>query len=215
MDAFYHIVNRGVDKRSIVEDDEDRVRFVHDLYMLNDREQVNPNHRFKSEVSSREPLVKIHTWCLRSNHYHMLVSEEIDGGISQFMRKLNMGYAKYFNNKYERSGYLWQGVYRKVLIDRDAHFIYIPFYIHLNPLDLKFPEWRLGKIRDVKRALEYLRSYRWSSYLDYQGEKNFPSIIDPELLGDSLGSSARQQKEITSLICDTEGIVGRLEARLE
>src|SRR3989344_9023548 len=136
MPELYHVMNRGVDKRSIVEDDEDRIRFVHNLFMLNNKNRVDPNHRFKGDTVSRELAITIHAWCLMPNHYHLLVSEIQEGSLSLFMRKLNMGYAKYFNEKYHRTGYLWQGVFRKINVQRDAHFLHIPYYIHLNPLDL-------------------------------------------------------------------------------
>src|SRR3989344_7268388 len=149
---LYHLLNRGVEKREVALDDSDRLRFVHDLFVFNDSNHVDPNHRlrdFYMASAAREPLVDIHAFCLMGNHYHLLVSEREDGGISTFMRKLNMGYAKYFNEKYRRSGLLWQGRYRKRLITRDAHFLYIPLYIHLNPLDYLSREWRKGKIKNV------------------------------------------------------------------
>ena len=70
------------------------------------------------------------------NHYHLLLSERREGGISDFMRKVNVGYAKFFNEKYKRTGTLFQGRTKKVLVDSDAHFLHILHYIHLNPLDL-------------------------------------------------------------------------------
>ncbi len=201
---LYHLLNRGVEKRIVFSDEEDHVRFVHDLYAFNDRNDVNPNHRFKLLPSgeAREPLVSIHAFSLMPNHYHMLVSEIIAGGISTFMRKLNMGYAKYFNEKYERSGVLWQGTFRKKQIQRDAHFLHIPFYIHLNPLDLVLPQWRDGTVRNTEKAFVELKKYRWSSYLDYMGSKNLPSVIDRELLEDVLGSARKQRKVIRDIISD-------------
>jgi putative transposase len=118
------------------------------------------------------------------------------------MRKLNMGYAKYFNEKYERSGVLWQGTFKKILLRRDAHFLHIPFYIHLNPLDMKFPAWRDGKVRDVENVLKFLEAYRWSSYCDYNGKKNFPSILNQELLSEVLGSPGRQKRIIADIVSD-------------
>jgi putative transposase len=118
------------------------------------------------------------------------------------MHKLCMGYAKYFNKKHERTGVLWQGVHKRILIERDAHFIYIPYYIHLNPLDYTFPEWREGNVRNTNKALEALRSYRWSSHLDYLGEKNFPSIIGRSFLGPMLGTRAAYERAICDIITD-------------
>tara|TARA_B100000745_G_scaffold270554_1_gene197511 strand:- start:96 stop:551 length:456 start_codon:yes stop_codon:yes gene_type:complete len=149
------------------------------------------------------------------NHYHLLLSP-VDNdvtNISLFMKKLNMGYAKYFNEKYERSGYLWQGKYKKIEIERDAHFLYIPFYIHLNPLDYTHPNWRNGSIKNLKKMLSDLSSYRWSSYLDYMGTKNFPSVIEEQTLREVLGSSSSQKKQIAQIV--TQADVATLSNNLE
>ena len=138
-----------------------------------------------------------------NNHYHLFVSERIEGGISLFMRKLNMGYAKYFNEKYDRSGALWQGKHRRVLIERDAHFLHIPFYIHLNPLDYSNPEWRKGEVKDMRDALESLLVYRWSSHLDYLGVHNFPSVIRMDILNTILGAREQYEKTIADIIQDS------------
>ncbi len=188
---LYHLLNRGVDKRDIFLDEKDYVRFIHDLYEFNCSEGVdNTRHRLNTDlrspylISTREQnkIVDIHGWVLMRNHYHLLLSERVEGGLTLFLRKLNIGYAKYFNERYERSGTLFQGRTKKILIQRQSHFLYILHYIHLNPLDYLegYKEWRVrskGTIRARKTALEYLDSYRWSSYLDYCGTKNFPSIL--------------------------------------
>ena len=116
---LYHVLNRGVDKRDVVIDDSDRLRFVHSLFVFNDKNPLNENHRLKGETlsaSDRKPLVHIHAWCLMSNHYHLLLSPIDDdlSLLSRFMKKLNMGYARYFNERHKRSGYLWQGKYKKI-----------------------------------------------------------------------------------------------------
>jgi putative transposase len=203
---FYHIYNRGVDKRIVFLDDMDRVRFVHDMFIFNDIVSVDPNYgkRFLShrylEGRKRDPLVDIHAFCLMDNHYHMLVSERVENGMSKFMKKLNQGYAQYFNERYDRSGVLWQGVYKKVLIQRDGHFLYIPHYIHLNALDSTMPEWRQGRVRDRRKALKHLAEYHWSSYLDYIGEKNFASVIMQRELADFFDSPAAYKADITNII---------------
>ncbi len=203
---LYHLLNRGVDKRAIVLDEEDRVRFIHDLFVMNDQQNVLhfelPNRQAQNKP--RTLLVDILAFCLMGNHYHLLVSESISGGIPLFMKKLNMGYTKYFNEKYERSGALWQGKYKKMLIERDAHFLYIPYYIHLNALDFSMPEWRIGKIKNAAKALEQLRAYRWSSHLDYLGEKNFPSLTKREFLTSVIGTKSRYEKEIIHIISNPE-----------
>lgn len=135
-------------------------------------------------------LVDIHGWALMKDHYHLLLSERIENGISLFLRKLNVGYANYVNERYERRGTLFRGRTKKILIEHNAHFLYILHYIHLNPLDyLQGAEkWRLRSksgIHNTNEALEYLTSYRWSSYLDYSGQKNFPSILTTSLFKDA------------------------------
>jgi putative transposase len=130
------------------------------------------------------------------NHYHLLLSERVEGGLSQFLRKLNVGYAMYFNERYERVGTLFQGRTKKIRIDSDAYFLHILHYVHLNPLDfLKGAEdWRAREIKNSKNALRHLGNYRWSSYLDYCGKKNFPSLITKELFGDVFGSYERTMR---------------------
>lgn len=199
---LWHALNRGVDGRNLFLDSQDYARFVHNLYEFNDeapadnlvrlfdpsgmRDFRNPSFR-----KSRKLLVNIHGWTLMKNHYHFLLSERIENGIKLFLRKLNVGYANYFNQRYERKGTLFQGHTKKILIARESHFLYILHYVHLNPLDYlpDAEEWRLRSkngISDVAEALQYLESYRWSSYLDYIGKKNFPSILTTSLFKSAL-----------------------------
>ena len=188
---FYHLVNRGVEQRTLFLDTHDYARFVHDLFEFNDTAPAPPFARRNVGLTmsnivpshTRKQIVDIHAWCLMKNHYHLLVSERVENGISHFLRKLNIGYAKYFNEKYQRNGTLFQGRTKKILIEHDAQFNYILHYIHLNPLDyLKGAEqWRIRSkkkcIASVEMAVKYLDEYRWSSYQDYCGKKNFPSVV--------------------------------------
>ena len=197
---FYHVLNRGTDQRAIATDDSDRVRFLHDMYVFNDSgHALHPKQPERQEEGRRrDPIVLIHAFCLMRNHYHLLLSELVENGISLYMQKLNMGYTKYFNERHQRVGTLWQGKYKKILIERDAHFLYIPYYIHLNPLDYTMPEWREGKVKNQKKALSSLRAYRWSSHLDYLGIRNFPSLTNrKEILG---LKPAGYEKEIIRII---------------
>jgi len=206
MTDLYHVLNRGVEGRDLFLDSSDYVRFVHNLYQFNDAAPaLQSDRRSVSDVgftkpNIRERIVDVHGWCLMKNHYHLLLSERIEGGLTLFLRKLNVGYANYFNERYARSGTLFQGRTKKVLIERDAHFLYILHYIHLNPLDyLKGAErWRVRNksgVKSTKEALEYLDSYRWSSYQDYAGEKNFPSILTTSLFKGALGNYPRALTE--------------------
>jgi putative transposase len=111
------------------------------------------------------------------------------------MKKLNIGYAKYFNNKYERKGTLFEGRYKSIPITDQSHFIHIPYYIHLNPLDLIMPEWRKREIGDYKKAMKFLEKYRWSSFPDYIGKKNFPSVTQREFLLEFFEGPENYKKE--------------------
>ena len=112
------------------------------------------------------------------------------------MRKIGVGYANYFNQKYQRSGALLQGRYKLILVKEEAHFIHLPYYIHFNPLDLKMPDWREGEIENYQNAIKFLESYRWSSHLDYLGKKNFPSVTQREFLLKIFGGSENYKRGI-------------------
>lgn len=202
---IYHVLNRGVDKRQIFIDKQDYLRFIHDLYEFNDKERAELNfYKFRDyeiegkvatqDKKPREKLVDILAFCLMPNHYHLMLSSRVDKGIPQFMQKVNMGYSKYFNQKHERIGTLFQGPYKKVSITDEVHFLHLPYYIHFNPLDLSNPEWRENKIYNPKKALEFLRSYRWSSHLDYLGIKNFPSVLNMKILQEIFGNDKNYKK---------------------
>ena len=207
---LYHVLNRGVEKRKIFMNRDDHMRFVHDLYEFNDSAPAPEFIKYREIRSpditaqrTRERIVDIHGWCLMGNHYHLLLSERCEGGLSLFCRKLNVGYAMYFNERYKRSGVLFQGRTKKLRITSDAYFLHILHYIHLNPLDfLKGSEgWRDLRIQNHATALKHLGSYRWSSYLDYCGEKNFPSLLTTGLFADVFGN---YKKIISSYLRDIE-----------
>jgi putative transposase len=193
---LYHVLNRGVDKRTIFVDNQDNARFVHDLFEFNSPlPALNTSRHHADELemidivsrSSRENrLIDLHGWSLMGNHYHLLMSERVEGGLVQFIKKLNIGYAKYFNERYTRSGTLFQGRTKKVHIATDAHLLFILHYIHLNPLDLysETASWRNGVLSDPEHALALLKSYKWSSFLDYTGNRNFPSILTTSFFND-------------------------------
>ena len=207
---IYHIYNRGVDKRDIFMDDDDRFRFIHDLFEFNDENPTinlavnlkSKNNEIKEvglpkiERRPRKVLVEILAFCMMDNHYHIIVKQKVENGITEFMRKLGTGYTNYFNQKYERTGALFQGRFKSVCIKNDSHLMYLPIYIHLNPLDFKFHGWREKKIKNYKEAIEFLDSYRWSSYMDYTGQKNFPSLIKKDFILSRIGDEKKFKKEM-------------------
>lgn len=179
-------------------DRRDYMRFVQNLHDFNDTKSAT-HDRIKNGgfVNPRNQLVAIHAWCLMKNHYHLLLSEREEGGITKFIRKLNVGYANYFNERYKRSGTLFQGRTKKKLIDSDAYFLHILHYIHLNPLDYVqgARNWRERKINSASTAMQQLEKYSWSSYRDYCGKANFPSIVDAGLFRDVFGDVEKKTSD--------------------
>ncbi len=200
---IYHIYNRGVEKRNIFLDDSDRFRFIHNIFEFNDTEPATNLYYKKqlyetkqlyeakprkveivAEKRKRNLIIEILAFALMPNHFHFLIKQLNQNGISNFMHKLGTGYTMYFNQKYERVGSLFQGTYKAVVIKDEPHFIHLPYYIHLNPLDLIMPQWREKEIKDYRKAIKFLENYRWSSFLDYIGKKNFPSVTSRRFLLD-------------------------------
>ncbi|MCI0680423.1 transposase [bacterium] len=202
---FYHILNRGVDKRIIYNDKRDYRRFIHDLFEFNDESNAIANGYFFSQSldigcpkvkvrDERKLLLELHSFALMPNHYHLLVSPLVHDGIPRFMQKLNMGYAKYFNERNNRSGTLFQGKYKSVHIRNDRHFNFILYYIHFNPLDLKSLNWRDRKLRNPSEAFNYLETYPWSSHMDYLGKNNVPAVTQRKFFLDYFGGNKGYRK---------------------
>jgi putative transposase len=189
-DEYYHILNRGVDKREIFMNDEDRYRFLHNLYEFNDKNYViNPFSRrvdtcgHPVATSERNKLVEIICFCLMPNHFHFILKQLQENGISKFMHKLGQGYSHYFNGKYDRSGALFQGKFKSVHVSSDEQLTHLSRYIHvLNPGELVESKIREGIVSDRNKLNEFLNNYKWSSYMDYIGVKNHPSLIDKNFL---------------------------------
>lgn len=202
---IYHLLNRGVEKRKIFLNDRDYKRFVHNIDDFNSTDNVQQSYfRRRIDQSSltdvrrpSEKIVEIICWALMPNHPHLMVVEKKEGGVSNFAKKIFGGYTKYFNEQNKRSGVLFQGRSKKILVQKEAHFLYLPFYIHLNPLDLFQPGWKEKGIKDVKGAMKFLEEYRWSNYRDIigEGEREFSNITNRELFFEMFQTSAKEYKK--------------------
>jgi putative transposase len=218
---YYHVYNRGVDKRKTFMDNEDHYRFLHDLYELNDKNNTPAFCRRSELVGSeapynekRELLVEIVCFCLMPNHFHLILKQLTEKGISTFMHKLGTGYTNFFNKKYERSGALFQGPFKAVHVKTDEQMMQLGRYVHLNPVDIFHPGRKEEGIKNLKEAASFLKSYRWSSYSDYIGIKNYPSLINKEFMMKSYFADEKDyekfvisglngdQKEINNLIIE-------------
>jgi len=181
---FYHIYNRGTEKRQIFLDSSDYTRFIHYLYEFNDiKADANLSRKIDEGSTSvmkrsRDLLVEVITFCLMPNHYHLILRQLKDDGIAKFMQKVGTGYTMYFNKKNKRNGALFQGRFKAIQIESDEYLMHLSRYIHINPVELIEPGWKENEIKNWSKTNEFLENYRWSSYLDYIGIKNFPSVTN-------------------------------------
>ncbi|OGZ21226.1 MAG: hypothetical protein A3D46_00260 [Candidatus Nealsonbacteria bacterium RIFCSPHIGHO2_02_FULL_43_13] len=216
---FYHIYNRGVEKRDIFKNDNDRWRFLQGLFMFND-EKATANllwqlektrggvtfgvlrDFFKKDNRERKPLVRILVDCLMPNHFHLLIEEIKEGGISCFMHKLGVGYTKYFNNKYKRVGSLYQGTFKAALIDNEKYLQYLLVYINvLNPGELVEPNLKENGIKNIEKVMQFAEEYQWSTQQEYLNKRN-SIIIEKGLLGEFFSSPSDYQKFVKSVLLD-------------
>jgi putative transposase len=183
---YYHIYNRGNSKQKIFLDDKDRERFLKLLYLCNSKQRID----FKNDIVKRKinvwdfekgkPIVNIGAWVLMPNHFHLYITPKTEArlpsgnAITDFMHRVLTAYSKYFNAKYQRTGSLFEGKFKSIHIKKDTQAKYLFSYIHLNPLKLIYSRWKEEGIKDKKKAINFLDSYKWSSYSDYL------EIIRPE-----------------------------------
>lgn len=137
---FYHIFNRGVDKREIFVDTSDSQRFFQSMSEFNSVTPIGSIYENSFSKSNKndfipnpkDKLVNFTCYCLNPNHYHFLLQQVVDKGIEKFMHKLGLGYAKYFNNKHHRSGALFQGSFKSVHVNSNEYLLHLSAYINLN-----------------------------------------------------------------------------------
>ncbi len=190
-DQVYHVYNRAVDGRTVFMDHRDYRRFLHYLLILNDSERSG-GHIERALAhgqglaltingrDERELFVEIVSFCLMPNHFHIMLRQRGEDGITQFMHKIGTAYTMYFNMKYNRTGSLFQGPFQAIRLDREPYFQHLPRYIHLNPVDLIEPHWKQNGIRNWKRVSQFLREYPWSSYRHYLGLEDMSAILRGE-----------------------------------
>ncbi len=184
---YYHIYNRGIDKRIIFRKERDYERFVILLYLSNTKESFRLNDLLNRQsktfeevlkIKKEDSLVSVGAWALMNNHFHILVRQDVDGGITKFMKKLGTGYSMFFNIKYERKGAVFGGLFKSKLIGNDDNYMKQLFaYIHLNPLEIKFPEWESNLDRPLSDMKLFLEQYKYSSYQDYIGKDRIEKNI--------------------------------------
>ncbi len=177
---YYHLYNRGVEKRNIFLTQEDRKRFKRLLYVANSTERFvyrDIEGKELKEIDRGEPLVAIAAWVLMPNHFHILVKEISAGGTVAFMEKLCTSYSSYFNKRHDRVGPLFQGRYKSQHVTSDTHLKYLFAYIHLNPLKLVNLAWRKQGSIAATEAKKFISTYEHSSYLSYVDTNRDENIL--------------------------------------
>ena len=208
---YYHIYNRGVDKRDIFMDEHDLKRFILSVKEFNTIEPVGSikdlmlRKRENSDVGrpkrNPKPLVSIVCYCFNPNHFHFILKQEVDGGISEFFKRLLGGYTKYFNLIHKRNGALFQGRFKSNLIDDDAYFLKIRPYVNVN-----------YAIHDIPKRKQHLI---WASDREYNSG-NFDLVSETEAKGilNFYGSKEEFKKEcldVISWIREERGLTSLLE----
>jgi putative transposase len=164
--GYYHVYNRGVEKRDIFQSNLDYRVFLH-LLKFYLSPQIDDDHPLTSltgfipvRLRPLQPLeteVELLAYCLMPNHFHLLLKQSTATGITKLLRRLSTTYSMYFNRKNNRVGHLFQGVYKAAFVDREAYLLHLSRYIHLNPSDLT-------GMNPV--------NYPYSSYQYYLGQKS-------------------------------------------
>lgn len=167
---FYHIYNRGVDKRITFLESED---YRHFTFLAG---------RSKHEIGTGVHLVNLHAYTLMSNHFHLLLEQVCDGGVAQFMQRLSTSYTRWFNHQHDRVGSLFETTYKAKHVDTNAYLAVVAAYIHRNPLDAT----GINSIND-------LDTYEWSSYPHYREMIKNP-IVDGGMLFDFFGGKDYVQR---------------------
>lgn len=211
---IYHIFNRGVDKRRIFVEIADTWRCLQGLCLFNDKKnasnvlwQVEKN---KGRVSlkilkehivkeGREPIVRILAYCLMPNHYHLLVEELQEGGITKFMHKFG-GYTFYFNKKYQRTGSLFEGPFKAVLVENEIQLQYLLAYINvINPGQLVEPNLKEEGIHNIEAVMKSADEYLFGTHQEYSGKRG-SIIIDKGILGEIFPSPKIYQNFVKQVL---------------
>lgn len=185
-DCFYHVYNRGVDKRDIFLDDGFYARFASILqhYLKYSYPYSILKRRLEKASSPKDqesifaqiktykiaPPVAIISFCLMPNHYHLILKQRVKDGIATFMHRIGTAYTMYFNVHQERTGRLFEGVYKTVSIESEEQLLHLSRYQHLNP-----------RVLDVS-TVEGLINYPWSSLATYLGRDRFTFVTPEDVL---------------------------------
>ena len=161
--AVYHVICRGNNRQAIFRDDGDRKRYLEKLSLY-----------------CREKQVDLLSYCLLSNHVHLLVETPL-GNLSKLMQAFQTSYTVYFNKRHGRSGHVFEQRYKALVVDKDNYLLQVSRYIHLNPVGAKITERP--------------QRYRWSSYGSYLKGKGLVGLKTETVLGYFNGARSQQMRQ--------------------
>lgn len=168
--SFYHVYNRGVEKRTIFLTIKNRKKFLEQMTRFNTID-ARGHVGVKSDRSGK--IVEIIAFCLMPNHFHLLLKQVEEGGISKYMHRLETGYTMYFNKCNDRSGVLLQGTFKCKTITTNSYLLQLSKYIHTNPLHVI-----RAKQTDISILKKRLCEYSWSSFREYCNIWLKESVVD-------------------------------------
>lgn len=195
----FHILARAIEERKIFEREEDCYRFIFQIYAANvgkpafklwqkDVIKVAKSLLEGEDISSKfvikehPPLVHILDFSLVINHYHFYLISNIENGVPIFVKKLNGGFAMYFNLKHGRKGALFGSRYKGILVESEFQSDAVSCYVSIiNPLDVFQPGWRETGLQDSGEALKFLENYQFSSFPDKIGKRKAKILAPPEI----------------------------------
>jgi putative transposase len=224
---IYHIVNRAIEGKKLFQEVSDYFRFIFSLYEFNNKNMVIMRTRAQQRKErkyigstyaicgeKRELLIEILAFCLMPNHYHLVIRQLVENGISIFLQKLGDGYVGYFNEKYYRKGRgsIFQGRPKIVPVETNQQFMNLICYVFTNPTELIERNWKEEGIKNPSKAIEFVKSYRWSSYLDCIGKDNFPSVTKREFLFEVFGDPQNIKNNVQGWILHKAELNKGLEA---
>jgi REP-associated tyrosine transposase len=198
----HHIFNRGTDKRKIFLDDFDYERFLLTMKvamsvdiggMMKYRNLTKNNATraqllvFYQELSSGSKLVDIIAYCLNPNHYHFILMQREDDGITKFMHKLSTSYTNYFNCKHKRSGSLFQGRFKSAHIDSNEYLLYLSAYVNGNNF--------------IHKHNENIESWPYCSYPDYIGKRK-GNLCNKDVILSQFKDNKQDYKEFCDINMD-------------
>lgn len=192
--SYVHVVNRGTRGLPLVRDEQDRRRFALMLRHFNDH--YCPDNWFK-DIYEMKPdyfgrprswppqnkLVEIICFCLVENHFHLLLKEITDDGITKFMKRLGVGMTCHFNEKYQEKGSLFQGSYRARTVDSDDYLNTVSAYIQVKNSFEIFPRGYKSAVNNFDEAYDWAKKYFYCSLGEFVGTRE-ERITNPELLGE-------------------------------